>query len=389
MAWAWQVRDGVLYLPAVHDAKDAAMLQNRVAMHNGIMRTFLQHTNVQPKGESVTRIINLDEGREVSISYQPPIIRTPKATRRSAVRKAQTPKRLLKPWKDLEELFDRKGACRIDPIQLSNWVYPGIAGRFGSESAWVGMPERAILLMLAPTICFYLKLQGEGGNWVFVAPDVHDLEEVDATRRRMSLNADFVDVASLGDAGLRFLSDYATRNPRKMLGGGCQVVAMGKVKYYASQSIRKSVLDVPPDPLPVTRYRILQRELPNVYITLNADTDGKDHKSAGTTRRPKTKTKRSRDVPKAAGFIKLPAARGRIADNLVSPYLEPRRSRKPAKEARCVARKGVVPVDLLPTEQTYETDCRRRYVGHGGRKGIRGRVLGNTRLSLRARGRGH
>src|SRR5262249_37183391 len=67
MEWAWQVREGMLYLPAVHDAKDAALLQNRVTMHNGIMRTFLQHTNVQPKGEPISKVITLDEGEEIDI----------------------------------------------------------------------------------------------------------------------------------------------------------------------------------------------------------------------------------------------------------------------------------------------------------------------------------
>ena len=96
MEWAWQVRDGVLYLPAVHDAKDAAMIQNRVAMHNGIMRTFLQHTNVQPKGELVTRIIRLDENREVSVTYQPPIIRPPKAKEEGNAPRKNALKKLLK-----------------------------------------------------------------------------------------------------------------------------------------------------------------------------------------------------------------------------------------------------------------------------------------------------
>ncbi len=78
MEWAWQVRDGLVYLPAVHDERDASLPQNRVAMHNGIMRTFLQHTNVQPKGDPVIRIITLDENREIEIHYQPPVIRPSK-----------------------------------------------------------------------------------------------------------------------------------------------------------------------------------------------------------------------------------------------------------------------------------------------------------------------
>jgi CRISPR-associated protein Cas8a1/Csx13 len=329
MEWAWQVtgRDGVLFLPAVHDERDRANLQHRVPSHNGIMRTFLQHTNVQPKGEPVTKIIKLGEEKEIAVSYQPPIIRPSKAKEDDSSGKESGSKKLLKPWKDISDLFDRKEAFRKEPIGLSNWVFPGIAGRYSGEGAWEGMPERAVLLMLAPTVCLYQRLQGAGGNWVIVIPDVRDLEEFDVTRRRMVLNADFVDVASLGDAGLQFVAEYSTRNPRKQLGSGCRVVAMGKVGYYASQSIRKSVLSVAAESIPVDRYRLLHQALPNLYIALRReDADGEQPaKDSKPTKRSKpVKTKPTVEAPKAAGFMKLPAARGRIADNLVGcrPWYE-------------------------------------------------------------------
>ena len=324
MEWAWQVtnRDGVLFLPAIHGERDRANFQRRVPAHNGIMRTFLQHTNVQPKGEPVTKIIKLDDDKEVSVSYQPPIVRPPKAKDGAKVSEIE-PKKLLKPWRDVEELFDRNGAFRKAAVELSNWVHPGIAGRYGSEGSWLGMPEAPVLLMLAPTVCLYQRLQGEGGNWVFVIPDVRDLEEFDLTRRRMTLNADFVDVASLGDAGLQFLAEYSTRSPRRQLCSGCRVVAMGKVGYYASQSIRKSILDITANSLPVRRYRLLHSVLPNVYVALPKNDKAREEKQmkgkrTAPTGKPPSKSKHPPDTPKAAGFIKLPAARGRIADNLVT-----------------------------------------------------------------------
>lgn len=319
MEWAWQVRDGVLYLPAVHDAKDAAAIQNRVTMHNGIMRTFLQHTNVQPKGEPITRIIKLDEDKEVTISFQPPIMRAPKVKEGGSVPKVRDPKKLLKPLRDLDDLFDRKDELLTKPVELSNWVYPGIAARFGGEGAWHGMPDRAVLLMFAATACFYQRLQGKGGNWVFVVPDIRNLDDYAFKRRRMSLKQEFTDVASMGDAGLRFLAEYSTQDARKKLEAGCRVVAMGKVGYYASQSIRKSVLDVPPDLTSVRRYRLLQRELPNAYVALNVESSETTNEAPKGKRRKTAKSKPANsDQPKAAGFIKLPAARGRIADNLVT-----------------------------------------------------------------------
>jgi CRISPR-associated protein Cas8a1/Csx13 len=334
MEWAWQVREGVLYLPAVHDAKDAAMIQNRVAMHNGIMRTFLQHTNVQPKGKPMTRVITLDEDREIDVSYQPPIIRPRKSKKNTESQTEKEPKKLLKPWEDIEELFDQLGHLSEGDVKLSSWISPGCPNRYPSETRsanwkekpWRGPAKQAVLLMLAATVCLFQRLHGDGGNWVYVLPDIRDLEEFNDTRRRMALNLEFVDVASLGDAGLQFLAEYSTRNPRKSLGSGCRVVAMGRTSYYGkkpgqklgTQSIRKSVLDVPPDPLPVKRYRILHRELPNNYVALRADSQDTPPgapEPKGGGRKP---SKPAGDAPKAGGFIKLPAARGRIADNLVS-----------------------------------------------------------------------
>ena len=321
--WAWQVTDdGVLFLPGVQDETERANFHLRVAMHKGVMRTFLQHTNVQPKGEPVTKIVQLDESREVSVSYQPPIIRQPKAEKSAAKPAAAAQKKLLKPAKDIADLFDRKGAFRAAAVELSNWVHPGIAGRYASEKAWIGMPDKALLLMLAPTVCLFQRLHGEGGNWVFVVPDVRELEEFAVARKRMKLNLDFLDVASLGDAGLRFFTEYASKKARRSL-AGCKVVAMGKVGYYASQSIRKSVLDITADSHQVDRYRLLQQLLPNRYISLHPAVVSAE--AATKAKRPSKRKKTAEgEPPKAAGFFKLPAARGRIADNLVTgrPWYE-------------------------------------------------------------------
>lgn len=325
MDWAWQVRDGLLYLPAINDDRDLAAIQHRVPSHSGIMRTFLQHVNTQPKLDAVMRIIELDENKTVSVTYEPPAQRmddpdrgiNPK-TKRFHKKKVGSDR--LRPHEDLDKLFDRAGRLLDKPFSLSNWVYPGIAGRYGAERSWEGPATVALLLFLAPTICLYQRLQGEGVNWLLVVPDVYDLDDFSVTRRRMSLNADLTDVASLGDAGLRFLAEYATRNPRRSLQAGCQVVAMGYVKYYQGQSIRKSVLDVAPDVLCVKRYRLLHRELGNVYVAFKAPATEASAESTPKRRKKNADApSASSDAgPKAAGFIKLPAARGRIADNLVA-----------------------------------------------------------------------
>jgi CRISPR-associated protein Cas8a1/Csx13 len=98
---------------------------------------------------------------------------------------------------------------------------------------------------------------------------------------------------------------------------------MGYVGYYQGQSIRKSVLNVPPALLPVRRYRLVNRELSNAYVALkiesNSDGTAVTKKGAkGRGKKSDGSTLKGDNAPSATGFIKLPAVRGRISDNLVT-----------------------------------------------------------------------
>jgi CRISPR-associated protein Cas8a1/Csx13 len=331
MKWAWQVQDGMLYLPAIHGERELKQFHFRVPTHNGILSTFLQHVNVQPRLDFITRIVDLGEEKQITVSYAPPAERVndeerginPK-TKRLYQKKVPTDR--VYPVRQCEELFDgRQGRFKTKPVALSNWVYPGIAGRYKHEVSWEGPAPVALLLMFAPTVCLYQRLQGEGNNYVVVVPDIRDLQDFAETRRLMNLDSDFIDVASLGDAGLQFEAEYSTRNPRRSLGSGCRVMAMGYVGYYEGQSIRKAVLDVPPALLPVRRYKLLQGNFKNTYVPLRvAESDAADAKPTRSRKSKKPASEAPADGPKAKGFIKLPAARGRIADNLVNcrPWYE-------------------------------------------------------------------
>ncbi len=325
MEWAWQVRGGVLYFPAVHGERERADIRFRVSQHSGIMRTFLQHVNTQPKLDIVTNIIELGENRTVSVAFEPPAVRVDDTEREINPKTKRPHKKKIaadrvRPHADVGTLFDRDGCFATKRVSLSNWLYPGIAGRYGDEGSWTGPATMALLLMLAPTVCLFQRLQGEGNNWVLVVPDIRNVEEFAATRVSMNLGVDFTDVASLGDAGLQFLAEYSTRNPRQSLGAGCRVVAMGYVGYYQGQSIRKSVVDVPPTLLSVKRYRLLHRELKNTYEVIKPKPQ-ETPTTDGDARKRTRKSSKVKDTvpegPKAGGYIRLPSARGRIADNLL------------------------------------------------------------------------
>jgi CRISPR-associated protein Cas8a1/Csx13 len=430
MRWAWQVRDKVLFFPAVHrraQQRDYAHL--RVLTHNGVLNTFLQHVNVQRKGEVVRKNEQISDGNEVLFRYQsldPEELMAKAESQVSARRKKadaeekSKPKDLprkpkkkaapegmetLRPIADLRaKLFARDDRFRDGQVSLSSWVKPGTAPRFGkdgSEEAWCGSPKLGLLLMLAPICCLYQRLplqrekqKGKGPNvkgkakgkwtenWAFVVPDVRNLEEFNEVRPNLSLDLNLVDVASLGDAAMRFEVEYATSATRRGLHVGCQVTAMGKVPFYEAQSVRKGVLDFDPEPKSVRRYLHLHRALGNRYVSLD--------KSAAADGAPDSKVGESAQV-KASGFIKVPSGRGRIADNLVMgrpwycdlftplPWDRPGLELEREKEQHRSDRKGQVPsierlwfrslsyqrsqlVELIQEVEMWDTEDERLFV---------------------------
>src|SRR6266545_4196758 len=121
------------------------------------MRTFLQHVNTQPKLDAITRFIEIAEGQTLKVTFEPPAERiddpekgTNPNNKRPFKKKVATNR--VRPHEDLEKLFDRNGQFSRQ-VSLSNWVYPGIAGRYREEGSWDGPATAALLLMLAPTVC--------------------------------------------------------------------------------------------------------------------------------------------------------------------------------------------------------------------------------------------
>ena len=256
---------------------------------------------MQPKGDVVERLVVLDEDQQHAMRFQ------------------SLGGQTLKPIGDLAaaKFFTRNGSLSERSIRLSSWVFPGIAPRYGSESAWEGSAATAILVMLAPIACVFQQLHNQRGTWLAVVPDVRDLGDFDIARNSPTICGDpvWTDVASLSDAGLRFLSLYQTRRARRELQAGCRVFAMGKVGYYQSQSIRKGVVDIGARDRLLRRYRWLEKHLGNRWVRRRVE---KEEKPEATRKKKKKAAKKKREeVAKANGFISVPTVRGRIADNLI------------------------------------------------------------------------
>lgn len=144
MKWAWQVRDGVFYFPAVHDNRARTHWWERVMMHNGLIGTCFQNSQVQPRGAAISRIVRIEDDVELNYNYLSVIC--------------------PKPHSDIRSLFDKADAMTNDVVKMSSWVMPGNTNRYPSDGAnwkatpWRGPPWRALLLMLTSTVNIFLKL---------------------------------------------------------------------------------------------------------------------------------------------------------------------------------------------------------------------------------------
>lgn len=327
--WSWQVRDHVLYFPALH--RDLRVTENsyyRIPTHTGIMGTFLQHPNTQPKLETETQVVSVEEDKQLVFRFEPPAERVddpsrPLNPKTKRLHKKKVATTLVRPVEEVSKLCDRKGALRSDDVTLSNWVYPGIAGRYGNEGSWEGPADRTLLVMLAPIACLYLKLTKQRSTWFVVVPDVRDLEWFDSalSSAEFLLDPSFCDVASLSDAGLKCLAGLSSKRVRQELEVGCRVIAMGRVGYYPNQTIRKGVVDVPHNAKILKRYRLLQGIMGNRWMRPKVADDGKEQNSEEVPRkkakRKKAKPKKAEE-PQASHFVSVPSGRGRIADNLIN-----------------------------------------------------------------------
>jgi CRISPR-associated protein Cas8a1/Csx13 len=305
--WAWQVRDGVFFLPAIHRTlAERNNYHQRLLTHNGILATFLQHGKVQPRQQETQLEITIDEGKIIS----------------RKCKFIQPRKHGIKPLKDITSLFSRgKLRKNIDTVSLK-WVHPGTAPRFGSKdpsAQWQGPATLAYLLFFCPIACSYLKLTSEKlsdqtkpNNWLITISSIHNLRNFSEIRRSLeqsgSLQKRFeeIDVTSPADGALRYAVAYTGRSWERSTKRQLYledkftiyVVAMGKTSYYdKTQSVRKRILDLTPSEVTVHRYSFLMAYFPNYW----APTDTKTQKEAGLL---------------TNGRILTPAGRGRIANNL-------------------------------------------------------------------------
>ena len=139
--WAWQVHDGVLFLPGVHRKREHLdCYYLRLPAHNGLLGTFFQFpTTIKKVKDPERKVVRFDEEKTFSVSY-----------RRIA------PMRYCLSTK----LSPNKGICD-DALAspMAAWIYPGSEPRFNNntppsirrETGWRGPARLAYLMLFAPS----------------------------------------------------------------------------------------------------------------------------------------------------------------------------------------------------------------------------------------------
>ena len=285
--WAWQVHDGVLFLPGVHRKRqhlDCYYL--RLHIHSGLLDTFFQHRRTLKRLDQKQTVERLDEEKTFTVTYRP------------VSENAVLPQAKAVP---------RHGVCTPKPAKpMSNWIFPGSEPRFNNlstkrETGWSHAAPLVYLMLSAPLSCHYVKLPH---NWAYMVPHVSNLKLFQRQfLRRNTMTASnwpfHNEVAGVEDATLRWI----TRGK----GGGLSLTAvMGNAAYYdRNQKTRKNVIRQfgggSDSASIVVRYDLFNRAFP-VAKTIKA----------------RTAVSAEDSTTKGSHFVSLPSSRERITANLLN-----------------------------------------------------------------------
>lgn len=215
----------------------------RLAIHNGIAATFLQHNKMRPgeKTPRMTPISNAD-GTELGVfSY--------KAVNEYAHRKAQG-----------LGLLDATGGALPATAAIPQWMVPGATG---GAAALEAPTDEVILLMylMVGSAVFLLRprTSQEKAQACVIVPDVIDLDAFAIAVKRTAASGQKFErfsntylgrvVGGAEEAALSFLLDLHAEEKVKSQRSvaGCIVVAMGKVAWDKNQINRSLIAKVRDD----------------------------------------------------------------------------------------------------------------------------------------------
>jgi len=240
----------------------------RLAIHNGIAATFLQHPKMRPTPEKTPRRFELKTADDDAGS-----IFTYKAIDSYAHQKAQK-----------TGLLEEKLKGRLPPIaSIQQWTIPGATGGAADLQA---PTEEVILLMylMVGSAVFLLRPHTfqEKAQSCLIIPDVIDLPAfAKAIERIATSGQDFHRfsntyrdrvVGGAEEAAMRFLIDLqADEVTSEKSAAGCVVVAMGKVSWDKNQINRSLIAKVRSDYAEMAVFKAAYQHLSRSRIVKNKE----------------------------------------------------------------------------------------------------------------------
>lgn len=204
----------------------------RIAIHNAICQTFLQHPKMRP-GEKQARLAHLK-----SADDETPVILSYKAVLRYAHQSAQG-----------TGLLDEKHKGKFP--EIATIPQSLVPGAFSGSMPLQGPPEEVILLLFLMVGCafFHLRPRNQESKFQYcvVVPDVTDLNafanviarinHASQDKRVRTSSYEGRIVGGPEEAALRFLLDFRVAETlfQESCVSECQTIAMGKVAWDKNQ----------------------------------------------------------------------------------------------------------------------------------------------------------
>jgi CRISPR-associated protein Cas8a1/Csx13 len=253
---AFQVRDGLIHLPAVYSVDPTPEV--KAELQKGVLLTILQYikdnVRINPSPKRRTRSFAIDDAT-VTIDH----LNLDRLT-------------LVDAW---EQLFDDRGGLK-DQVEIVGRVAPGFVERHA-----LFRPTR-IQQPAGPAVALHYALLGtlslviDGKTGLLLVPDVEDLVKF-AERRQWLTPSSLREcrVGSPADGALqaqvrlrKALFEEAGDLPR------CLAVRFDSKTWGGGQKTRADVITVEPDPKLLRRFDLLMAELPPRVLAVSSNRQG-------------------------------------------------------------------------------------------------------------------
>lgn len=222
--FAFQIQDGVIYLPGQYQPGAPPPIEVRARLQQGITSTFLQHGKTRKLGEETSKSYQFDN-KTIEIGFKPCL---------QYLHQGE--------WKDW---IDKKGNLVAKSCTFNGPLYPGAAVRhqaFTADTSAAQSVEFAIALTFA--VVGTLTFPVAGGLGILLVPYVADLTTF-VQNRHKATPADFKEtfVANLSDAVLHFsLNERGSEVKSKISVPGCEGCCFCGKPWSGKQKSRDEAL---------------------------------------------------------------------------------------------------------------------------------------------------